>query len=1344
MGAEEKPNESVLENGVHPANGHIKENGVHPKSEKNNNGDETKEAKDDKKEEEPMVGFMEVFRYATKCDTALMILGMFAALIQGAGLPVMIIVFGETIDDFSDYTNATNVIANLGNSTNATLPVPDLFGNITTMAYYFIGIGAAVMIFGALQQGCFAVTAENQAVQIRVTFFRAVLRQNIGWFDENSVGELTSRMTDDINKIKNGIGGKIGNLLQFNAGALAGFIIGFIYGWKLTLVILAVSPLLVIAGFFMTKLLTSFTAQEQSDYAQAAAVAEQAISSIRTVTAFGGQSKESLRYESKLGLAEKSGMKKGLVSGGAMGVTYLIMFASYSLAFWYGSSLVRTGEYTPGDLLIVFFAVLIGAFFMGQGGPNFEAFAAARGAAFAVYRIIDRIPKIDVFAEKQGIENRGADIDEVASVSSTKQIGLSGHGSVQFQNVRFCYPMRKEVQILDGLSLSITQGQTLALVGSSGCGKSTVIQLLQRFYDVDEGSIEVDGKDVRSYQVSELRSKIGLVSQEPILFATTIEENIRLGHDSVEGKEVSLEDIQNAAKEANAHNFIMQLPEKYKTLVGERGAQLSGGQKQRIAIARALIRNPSILLLDEATSALDNESEKIVQEALDKVSIGRTTIIIAHRLSTIKNANVIASVKEGKVEEFGSHDELMANEGLYYQLVTSQSDGKIQKKQEDVEDEASSPRKMSRSQSTRGSRWGKSKKNSISVDKGGDAEEGGKGKEEENKKGEEEEEEEIDEEMKAEVEKNSMKNLLRLWKMNTPEIPFLILGSIGAICVGGTQPAFAIIFAEILAVFSRLDDQEKLVNFWSLMFLVLGIISGLGFLIMSFFLAVAAERLTKRIRSGTFKAILRQEISFFDDPKNRTGILCARLSNDATQAALGTGGRMSAVLQAIANMGTAIIIAFVYSWQMTLLIFAFIPFLALGGLMEMKIHTGGAETDKKSLEESSQTALEAVSNMRTVASIQKELHFFRRYKEQLEIISKKNIKAAVAFGASYGFSQGFIFFAYAGAFVLGAHLIENGDLDFVGLMKVFSALMFGAMALGQAGSFAPDAAKANTAAAQIFKLLDRESAIDPSKAAGDKRGNLGGVIKVRNAKFHYPTRPEVKVLQDLSFDVTSGQTVALVGSSGCGKSTVIQLLQRFYDPVAEPEGSEAGNITIDDLEVKEANVSWLREQMGLVSQEPVLFEGSIKDNILYGANHRSDVSMEEVIAVAKKANIHDFIVSLPAQYDTNVGEKGAQLSGGQKQRVAIARALVRDPKILLLDEATSALDTESEKQVQLALNAAQEGRTTIVIAHRLSTIEKADCILVIKEGRVVEAGKHEDLIAMNGHYSLLHSSNVVL
>ncbi|NXC04269.1 MDR1 protein, partial [Orthonyx spaldingii] len=1234
------------------------------------------------------------FRYADGVDVLLMVVGLVAAAANGTGMPLMIIIFGEMTNSFVlSGVESNGKKLKLAFSTHCSScpsdPGVDIEGEMTKFAYYYVGIGVAVLILSIIQVWTFLVTATRQTARIRQKFFFAVLHQEMAWFDTTQIGTLNTRLTDDINTIREGIGDKISIFLQFFSTFVSGLIIGFIYGWKLTLVVMSVSPLLAGSAAVWSTLLASLTAKELSAYAKAGAVAEEILTAIRTVVAFNGQQKALEKYDANLEMAKRVGMKKSITTNTCLGLSQFFIFGSYALAFWYGTKLTAEDpHYDIGRVLIVFFSVLVGAFSLGQAAPNLESVANARGAAYEVYKIISKKRLIDS-SSKEGYKP-----DKLT-------------GEIEFRNIHFSYPSRPDVKILKGLNLKVQTGKTIALVGASGCGKSTTVQLLQRFYDPDQGEITLDGRDIRTLNTKWLRENIGIVSQEPVLFATTIAENIRYGREDISDAE-----IEQAAKEANAFDFISRLPEKFNSMVGERGAQLSGGQKQRIAIARALARNPKILLLDEATSALDTQSESIVQAALDKARAGRTTIVIAHRLSTIRTADTIAGFEKGVVVEQGTHSELMLQKGVYYSLVMQQVRANLftfflhftkLSNNVDVLGRETAKQQISSIEGfqhfTKTVHCSKLNEHPLSG--------------------------EFYEENVPAVPYS------KILALNKPEWFYVLLGVIAAAVIGAVHPAFAVIFGKIIGAFQERDPEKRSKNtvVLSLIFLLLGVIILVAYIIQGFMFGKSGETLTMRLRSLSFRALLQQEIGWYDDQKNAVGVLLTRLATDASQVKGATGSRLALMTMTVFTLVTAIIIAFVYGWQLTLLILACIPFIVGANAVSASSMSGHAAEDQKALEEAGRISTESVENIRTVASLTREEAFYERYVATLNRTYRKSLKKAPFYGFTYGIAQCSEYFINAAVFRFGAWLIARCLTNFENVFIVFSSVIFAAMNVGQSASLAPDYGKARMSAQRIFQLLDRKPLIDSYSDKGEKLSHFEGNIEFRNIHFVYPTRPEVQVLQGLNVKVNKGQTLALVGSSGCGKSTSIQLLERFYDPVE-------GQVLADGFDTRSLHLQWLRSRLGLVSQEPILFDCSIAENIAYGDNGRV-VSQEEIEEAAKAANIHTFIEKLPEKYNTRVGEKGTQLSGGQKQRIAIARALVRNPAVLLLDEATSALDTESEKIVQKALDDARQGRTCIVIAHRLSTVQTADIIVVIQNGRVVEQGTHSQLLAKEGHYYAL-------
>ncbi|XP_036965462.1 bile salt export pump isoform X1 [Acanthopagrus latus] len=1269
-----------------------------------------------KKEKKPSVGYFQLYRFATWRDTVMMVVGGLCALVHGAASPLMLLVYGMMTDTFVAYELEVQELKDPNKECNnnsiywingsifetaeneTVYCGVDIEAQMTMFAYYYIGIGLGVLFVSYFQIFFWVSAAARQIQRIRKTYFRKVMQMEIGWFDCNSVGELNTRISDDINKINNAIADQVSIFVERISTFVFGFMVGFIGGWKLTLVVVAVSPLIGIAAGLMATAVARLTGRELKAYAKAGAVADEVLSSIRTVAAFGGESKEAERYDGNLAEAQTWGVKKGTIIGVFQGYLWCIIFFCFALAFWYGSKLViDTKELSPGSLIQVFFGVLMAAMNLGQASPCLEAFASGRAAAKTIFDTIDREPEIDCFSEE------GHKLDKVK-------------GDIEFHNVTSFYPSRPEVKILNDLSMQIKAGETTAFVGPSGSGKSTTIQLIQRFYDPMEGTVTLDGHDIRTLNIQWLRSLIGIVEQEPVLFATTIAENIRFGRPGV-----TMEDIIQATKEANAYHFIMDLPQKFDTLVGEGGGQMSGGQKQRIAIARALIRNPRILLLDMATSALDNESEAVVQEALDKVRTGRTTISIAHRLSTIRNADVIIGFEHGQAVEKGTHSELIERRGVYFTLVTLQNQGTsdtskdvISEGQEDFEIKsrsssfgscASGQRSSVRLRSlSKLSSYSGTPLDSISI---------------------------TPVNLKHEVgpdEHVEPAPVARILKYNQPEWPYMLLGSLGAAVNGSVNPIYAILFSQILGTFAipDLNEQREQIDGICLLFCIVAVASFFSQFLQGFAFAKSGELLTRRLRKLGFQAMLRQEIGWFDDPRNSPGALTTRLATDASMVQGATGSQIGMIVNSLTNIGASFIIAFYFSWKLTLVIMCFLPLIGLSGVFQAKMLTGFENQDKKAMEAAGQVSSEALANIRTIAGLAKESSFVESYEQKLELPYKSAKKRAHIYGLCFGFSQCVIFMAYAASFRYGGYLVSSEGLQYMFVFRVISAVVISGTALGRASSFTPDYAKAKTAAAQFFRLLDRVPKISMSDTDGEKWDKFRGEIKFINCKFTYPTRPDIQVLNDLVVSVKPGQTLAFVGSSGCGKSTSVQLLERFYDP-------DEGRVLIDGRPSHRVNVPFLRSQIGIVSQEPVLFDCSIAENIQYGVNTRS-VSMEEIVEAAKKAYLHDFVMTLPNKYETQVGAQGSQLSRGQKQRIAIARAIVRNPKILLLDEATSALDTESEKTVQSALDEARKGRTCIVIAHRLSTIQSADIIAVMSNGTVIEQGTHDELMSKRGAY----------
>ncbi|KAJ0924625.1 putative biotin synthase, ABC-type xenobiotic transporter [Helianthus annuus] len=1146
------------------------------------------------------------------------------------------------------------------------------------------GLAGIVVIGAYLQIACWRLVGERSAHRIRTKYLRAVLRQDVSFFDTDiSTSDIMHGISSDVAQIQEVMGDKMAHFIYHIFTFICGYTVGFLKSWKVSLAVFAVTPLTMFCGVAYKAVYVGLATKEVNSYKKAGSIAEQAISCIRTVFSFVAEENVAARYDAVLDESVPVGKKLGFAKGIGIGVIYLVSYSTWALAFWYGSILVSRNELSGGAAIACFFGVNVGGRGLALSLSYFAQFAQGTVAASRVFEVIDRIPAIDPY-------------------STIGRKLKSVRGRLELKNVSFAYPSRKSIPILNSLNLVIPSQKISALVGASGAGKSTIFALLERFYDPNEGLILLDGQDIRSLQVKWLRSQMGMVGQEPVLFADTILENILMGKENATKKEAI-----DACIAVNAHKFISDLPQGYDTQVGEKGTQLSGGQKQRIALARAMIKDPKILLLDEPTSALDPTSESLVQQAIDGISKGRTTIVIAHRLATVKNAETIVVLEQGSVVETGDHNKLVAQQGAYYSLI------KLASEAISSNDPVSKQGKTGVNQETSGN-FDLLKQNhvyDISVS------------------GYMKSVHEVNRLEPEKLTKVKSYKISQVWKLQKPEAGLLLLGLIFGMLAGVILSLFPLLLGQALKVYFN-PDKSKLKKDVGYICLA---IAGLGFgciLTMTGqqgFCGWAGTKLTKRVRNSLFRSILNQEPGWFDQDQNSSGSLVSKLSIDCTTFRSILGDRYSVLFMGLSSAAVGLTVSFYIQWRLAVLATLVTPF-TLGASYFSLIVNLGSNLDNRFYDKASTIASGAVSNIRTVATFATQEKIVQSFNQSLSKPKSTSIKRSQITGIALGLSQGAMYSAYTLVLFFGAHLVKTGYTQFGDVYKIFLILVLSSFSVGQLAGLAPDTSMASSAIPNVFEILNRVPLIrgKGSRIEGSKAFDL----EFKMVSFAYPSRPDVGVLKDFCLKVKGGTFVAVVGGSGSGKSTVIWLLQRFYDPIR-------GRVLMGGVDLRDLDVKWLRMQMGLVSQEPALFAGTIRENIRFG---NPNASWSEVEEAAKEAHIHNFICGLPQGYETEVGESGIQLSGGQKQRIAIARAIVKKPKVLLLDEATSALDLESEKHVQEALRKIIKHTTTIVVAHRLSTIREATVIAVVQDGKVSEYGTHDTLMA--SHYDGVYATLV--
>lgn len=974
---------------------------------------------------------------------------------------------------------------------------------------------------------------------------------------------------------------------------MTAFVIGFVKYWKLTLILSSTVFAISAIGSVGSRFIIRYNKQSLEAYALGGTVAEEVISSIRNATAFGTQEKLARQYDVHLTEAEIWGTKLKRVLAVMIACMMGILYLNYGLSFWQGSKFIVDGQMTLSQVLTIMLAIMIGAFSLGNVAPNVQAFTTSIAAAAKIFNTIDRVSPLDPTT------NAGETLEHV-------------EGTVELRNIKHIYPSRPEVVVMEDVNLKVPAGKTTALVGASGSGKSTIVGLVERFYDPVGGNVYLDGHDISKLNLRWLRRQISLVSQEPTLFGTTIFGNIRHGligtkheHESPEEQQAL---VENAAKMANAHDFIMGLPEGYQTNVGERGFLLSGGQKQRIAIARAMVCDPKILLLDEATSALDTKSEGVVQAALDVAAQGRTTIVIAHRLSTIKTADNIVVMSQGRIVEQGSHDELLEKQGAYYKLVDAQRIS-AENKQQDTEESAAeeemdaeltksaSLQKTTTNQGLERLATGKSVSSAVLANRP-------------NPSGPE----------------YSLWTLVKVvGSFNRKEVPFMLVGLAFCIIAGGGNPTQAVFFGQELVALSLPRPEyatlRSRADFWSLMYLMLALTQILAFSIQGIAFAYCSERLVHRARDQAFRVMLRQDIAFFDKEENSAGSLTSFLSTETTHLAGMSGVTLGTILVVSTTLIAAISLSCAFNYKLALVCTATIPILLSCGFLRFWMLARFQARAKKAYESSASYACEATAAIRTVASLTREDDVWEHYHQLIVAQEQKSLRSIFRSSVLYAAAQSFMFLCTALGFWYGGTLIANGEISELHFFTCFSAIIFGAQSAGTIFSFAPDMGKAKQAAKELKTLFDRVPPIDSWSPDGERVEHMEGNIEFRDVHFRYPTRPEQPVLRGLNLTVKPGQYVALVGASGCGKSTTIALMERFYDPLS-------GGIFVDGKEISSLHLNDYRGFLALVSQEPTLYQGTIRENVLLGAD-RDDVPEEAIVQACKDANIYDFIISLP-------------------------------------------------------------------------------------------------------------------
>ena len=1224
------------------------------------------------------------FHLSNKFDFFLMILGLVGSIFTGASNPIMAYLTGSTTSEASLGTEGN---INSMNETQKKIFFKEFKKNMDKKVSEFLIYGMTSFIAAFMSNFFWYYASLRQMHHLKEKYFARILMQEQGWFDQNNVYEFATKVQVQLDQIELGVGEKFGTLVESISTFLTGLIISFLSSWKLTLIILCVSPFLALCTIYMITSSRKSLSLSRKAYETAGGIAEEVLYNIKTVVSFGHFDFEKQRFGYYADLVRQFDAKAGFKYAIATAGVNFFSFLSYFVCILYVRSLLSkdNNNIKPGDIMTVCLSTIMAISSFGMMAPNISIIQEACIASSDYFTLVDR--KIHIIESESNY---------MPSRDTIK-------GRIEFKNIDFIYPSdENKRKILDGLNLVFEPGQKIALVGESGCGKSTTVNLIERLYEPTEGEVLLDGVNIKKYDLNYLRSLIGYVQEEPVLFNSSIKDNIIFGRQELIENEFG-NDIDNLIKDAcndtYAKEFIDKIPEKYDYIVGVKGSKLSGGQKQRIAIARAILCKPKILILDEATSALDNKSEKKVQKALDNISQKNvTTVIIAHRLSTVQNADLIYAIKNGKVVEKGTHEELLKLNGYYASLVKSQINS------EEIKEKLNHQNLSNNAN-----------ENIINN-----------------------EEEDNDDEIKKEKPKPKKKlipiqygRILTLFR-NKKMVVFL--ASLASFLSGVITPLAGYNLSNCINVFSSGDKNKIKVKglLHARLYLVIAICAGVFILLKNRNFRIIGSYLSCQLRKLVINKYLNMDMGFFDREENSPGALLARLSMDTTQLHVVILLLVGDIVQTSGSVISGFVIGFIYDYRLMLIAVCFMPFIIISQVITNYTKQGARDSYRKINIESGGILSECVLNTKTIFSFNFEKEAVRMYLKVLDLAKKDFLRDSIFRGLLIGIGIFSTFCSKATIYHFASVFIRNESLVFehMTICVTLSVAISTGCSDGLRGL--AHISKAKKSFDSIFRILDTKTEIDSTEEGNKNKisaKKIKGKIEFKNVFFAYPTKPDLNVLKGINFTILPGQSAAFVGYSGCGKSTIIQLLERYYDV-----NDGDGEILIDDVNIKDYNLLELREKIGLVSQEPVLFKRSVYENILYG---NLTANKEEVLQAAQRAHIEKFFDK------EQMGTKEDPVSGGEKQRLAIARVFLKNPVILLLDEATSALDKESEVEVQKSLFELQKFRTSISIAHRLSTIVDSDIIFVIENGNIVEQGKHQELINLKGKYLTLYQySNI--